>query len=251
MCKKIFVTTLVVVGVLVGASYWRAHESSPERRIERLEGKLDQMQESINEVFSQMSRADVELVKLNNEVKRLETVAHEQKTKVLFLREKLVGNPQFISIGGKDFTAEQGKTKLSREFKVFQQNKTKLESTLGLVAKQTEYRERLQDKVEQLIAKKKNYESRLVQLKTSLLELRMEKMRRKDHNVDECKIEKEIERDLSKLEEDVKVERGALKYQEQYQPEMFKKDVPTSTPENDILKQVDEEFKTREVAGDN
>ena len=131
----------------------------PRHEIDNLEGDISRMVRPIAEHLAAIGR-------LKKDLQATQEQLDMQREVLLIMARDLEGNPTSLTYGDKDYTPDQVKKKLTRDFDSFQRLEAQHHSQKKLLAAKETSLLATQEQLAKLVAKKREYEVRLAQLES-------------------------------------------------------------------------------------
>jgi len=132
--------------------------------IERIRHEIAGLDGDVNQMIRPVAEYKVAIDRLRKEIDRTEGNVDEQRKTLLNVTTDLKKGEKKLHYGGKEFTAEQVKTQLARDFESFKRVEANLAAQRKLLESKEAALRSSQEQLVQVLTKKKDYELRLAQL---------------------------------------------------------------------------------------
>jgi chromosome segregation ATPase len=265
MCKKLGITALLVVGVLVGLSVlgllpyvtmWVKQAPSeiqknipPEAKIERLKAEIKAIDPDVRKHISAIAREEVEIEGLRDQIKVAKANLKDREESLRTLHTKLRNGEVFVTTSGREVPKAKVEAQLTSQWDSFKQAEAAVKSQEELLDAREDNLAQAKERLAQMKSKKQELEVRVKQLETELTKLRLAQTRNNlGDETDRSKLS-EVLRLADDIEKDLKAKQKELEMNRaEFSEDLVTEAIEQKAKADRAFKEMDERFTDTKVA---
>jgi chromosome segregation ATPase len=265
MCKKLGITALLVVGVLVGLSalgllpyvtMWVKKAPSeiqrsipPEAKIERLKAEINSIDPEVRKHISAIAREEVEVDALREQIKVAKANLKDREESLRGLHTKLRAGEVFVTTSGREVPKAKVEAQLANQWDSFKQAEAAVKSQQDLLDSREENLAQARERLAQMKSKKQELEVRVKQLETELTKLRLAQTRNNLSDPNDSSKLSEVLRLADEIDKDIKTKQKELELNRaEFNEELVTQAVEQKAKADKAFKEMDERFADTKVA---
>lgn len=258
LCKGAFWALAVATG-LVGAGYFLGFGSHmctavskvarsiqrqvpPEFEIDRIRHELDQIDGDLAGNFDKLAHETVAVRHLRDDISDMEVRLEKQKKVVLTLRQDIEGGNKKVAYGGVEYTANELKNALTREFEAYKRAETAIQAKKDELKARQESLAAGREKIDAMRTAKDTLTAQLAGLETELKKVQVTNAR-SEFQVDDSRLGN-IRASMKNLKDRIEEMKVRGEYQTQFTHESIVDKVEQKAKADEVLKEVDAHFGT-------
>jgi chromosome segregation ATPase len=197
MIKKLGITAVAVLGVLfllntTGLGSYASvafnkirgglkRQVPLEFEIERIRNEIAQLVPDMKRNLSAVAEEMVAIENLKEEIQVTKANLDKEKAKILTMKEDLESGAQTISYGGRDYTANRIREKLTADFASFQRTEAEVKSKEQLLEAKERSLDAAREQLASIRTQKQELETQVAQLEADVKQVRLAQCRNKFH----------------------------------------------------------------------
>jgi chromosome segregation ATPase len=256
MCKGAFWALAVATG-LVGAGYFLGFGSHmctavhsvaqkikgqipPEFEIDRIRHELDQIDGDLASNFDALAHETVAVRHLRDDISDAEVRLEKQKKVVLTLRHDVDGNTKKVVYGGVEYTANELKNALTREFEAYKRGEAAIQAKKDELKARQESLSAGRAKIDEMRTQKETLGAELANLEAQYKKVQVTNAR-SQFQVDDSRLGN-IKKSMKDLKDRIETMKLRQEMQVQFTHESIVDKVEQKSKANEVLKEVDAHF---------
>jgi chromosome segregation ATPase len=216
---------------------------SLEAEIKRIRHQIAKLEDDKRAQISPLAEEMASVETLKQEIEDTRKTLTTAKANILAMTRDLKSKKDYVSVGDEEYTAEDARAKLTKDFANYKNTKAELKSKEQLLAAKEKSVAAVLKQMDSLKGLKRDLELRLAQLEAELKTVRLAQMRDK-YQMDDSRLSK-IKQALNKIERRLKVERKVLELNHRFTSEPTPVRKKKAKPEADVTAEVDKYFNEK------